>query len=369
MMSSIWKNSLIKYIFLVGVFLLPLQNQEILASEQITIKVIARTVYEDFSRETKSKTLLAAKKIALEKFFQTQPISAQQAKEQFSKEFYKNIDKFVIDAVILQEKNNEDTSTYSIAVSASINSKAIKAFFISNSAAGNQKTGTASDFGAMFIARKIVDERVYDAKRTDVMETDSTQSQVEENSDSANRSASSRRDKTFDVKRTGGSTRRRSTEIKYVPDQDLSDDVEDAVTQALTTAGFTPMPLDGLENVPLLDEIKFSKSGRLKRRDLRKFRNAAIDAGWTFFGMGTVDIGAPRRDRARNIVKVSAKVSFKVWLLTDGRAKRVVSVRPITVYGSDANDDGNVATSNAANAAVKKVMNEAVSQLQQKGLR
>ena len=85
--------------------------------------------------------------------------------------------------------------------------------------------------------------------------------------------------------------------------------------------------------------------------------------------MGTVDIGAPRKDRARNIVKVSAKVSFKVWLLTDGRAKRVVSVRPITVYGSDANDAGTIAMSNAVNAAVKKVMNEAVSQLQQKGLR
>ena len=369
MLPSIWKNSLVKYIFLVGVFLLPLQNQEVLASEQITVKVVARTVYEDFSRETKSKTLLAAKKIALKKFFRTQPISAQQALKQFSKEFYKNIDDFVIDVVIQQEKNNEDTSTYSIAVTASINSGAIKAFFISNSAAGNQKTGKASDFGAMFIARKILDEKGYDAKRTDVVETDSTQSQVEENSASVNRSASSSRDKTLDVKRTGGSTRRRSAKIKYVPDEDMSQDIEDAVTQALTTAGFNPMELDALENVPPLDEIKYSKSGRLKRRDLKKFRNAAIDAGWTFFGMGTVDIGAPRKDRARNIVKVSAKVSFKVWLLTDGRAKRVVAVRPITVYGSDANDDETVAASNAANAAVEKVMTEAVSQLQLKGLR
>ena len=369
MSPSIWRTTLIKWIFLICVFLLPLKSGEVFAKEQVIVTAIARTVYEDFSKEVKSKTLLSAKKTALKKFFRTQPVSLKRQLKKFSKEFYKNIDDFVLDVVIQQEKNNEDTSTYSIAISASIDPGEIKAFFTTNSAAGNQNVGDAGDFGAMFIARTIVSQKAYDAKRTDVTETDSTQSQVEENSTGANRSASSSRDRTIDVRRTGGSTRTKSDKIDYEPNLEISTDVADAINEALTSAGYLPMDLDELDDVPLMDEIKFNKRGRLPGRTVKAFKRAAINAGWKYFGMGTVDIGAPRKDRARGIVKVSAKISFKVWLLTDGRARRVVSVRPITVYGSDANSDATVATTNAANAAVEKVMNEAVSQLQQKGLR
>jgi len=353
---------------LICALLISIESTKVFADENIRVKAIARTVYQEYSDETKEKALYLAKKVALKKFFQRQPKSMKRLLEEFKKEFYKDVDRFVVEVQIQQEKNDEDKGTYAIAIMASIDAGAIKAFFAENSAAGNQRAGDANDFGAMFIARRESERKSFDAKRTSISETDSTQSQEEANASSDTRSSSSSRDRTFDKTTTGGSTSSKKDKVRYEPDLDLSEDIASSIGEHLVDAGFEPMEMDDLDNVPLLDEIKFRK-GRLPRRTLRNFKRAAIDAGWTYLGMGTIDIGTPRRDRARGIVKVAAKVSFKVWMLTDGRAKGVATVRPTIVYGSDASDDAGVAETDAYNRAVVKAMNTVVSQLQQKGLR
>ena len=109
------------------------------------------------------------------------------------------------------------------------------------------------------------------------------------------------------------------------------------------------------------------KNGSFSKKLIKQYKNAAIDAGWTFLALGPLDLRTPQLDKVRGTKKVPAKVSFKVWMVSDGRAKTVASVRPTTVYGQDA-DEG-VATSNAYNEAIVFAMDTVVSQMQQKGLR
>ena len=85
--------------------------------------------------------------------------------------------------------------------------------------------------------------------------------------------------------------------------------------------------------------------------------------------MGTIDIGTSTVDEVRGGIQVPATVSFKVWMLTDGRAKTVASVRPKVIYGQDRNGDAGVAETNAYNEAVIYALDTVVAQLQQKGLR
>ena len=120
---------------------------------------------------------------------------------------------------------------------------------------------------------------------------------------------------------------------------------------------------------PGLDEIvdEMRDSGRLPTRIRKQYQGAAMDEGWTFLGMGTIDIGVPEHNAAVGRVRVPATVAFKVWMLTSGRAKTIASVRPQAVYGQGTS--AGVAETNAYNDAVKLALDTVVAQLQQKGLR
>jgi len=115
----------------------------------------------------------------------------------------------------------------------------------------------------------------------------------------------------------------------------------------------------------IMDEMR--ENATLPTRTQRVFQDAAIDAGWTFLGLGTIDIGVPETDPARGTVRVPATVAFRVWSLDSGRARTVASVRPKVVYGQD-RGSASVAETNAYNAAVGFAMDTVVAQLQQKGL-
>jgi hypothetical protein len=315
--------------------------------------------------------MFKAKKVALKKYFQSMPSAKQRQLKELEREFYKNIDDFVIGVEIQQEKNDENNSTYAIAISASINAGAIDAFFQANSAAGNQITGEESEFFALFLARRVLEAKSFDAKRADVSETESSQSQVEENKATGGRSVSGSTDKTIDVRRTGGSTSRKSTQYTYKFDLSLSDDVEKSVGSKLTDAGFAYLGIGDLSGgVPFLDEIKLGDNGMLRKRTVNNYERASKQDGLTFFGIGNVDVFSPVMDRARGILKVAAKATFVVKMLDKrGRYKVVATSSPMTVYGSDGNGEQAVAETNAYNNAIAKVMAEVIAKLQQKGLR
>ncbi|MBT5081703.1 MAG: hypothetical protein HOK21_25405 [Rhodospirillaceae bacterium] len=365
-----YRKSFLMAIFSIAIFFsLVWGGNNVDAQGTVHVTAVGSIDYSIFSSETKKLAIYEAKKIALKKYVAKLPTAKKRQLKSFEQEFYNSVDDFVLETKVQQDKDDKTTKTYKVVIVATIDPGAIDAFFIDNSAAGNQLAGDASDFGAMFIARQEVSRQSYDAKRTSVSGTESSASLQEESASNGTTSIDSSRTKSLTVKRTGGSTVRKRDNVSYEPSIEISEEVAYAVEEQLVDAGFEPMGIDELDNVPLLDEIigKMKKSGRLPKRIEKSYKRAAIDAGWSFLGMGIIDIGAPTNDAARGTVKVLAKISFKVWMLTDGRAKTVASVRPQAVYGQGG--DASIAQTNAYNDAVKVAMDTVVAQLQKKGLR
>ena len=58
------------------------------------------------------------------------------------------------------------------------------------------------------------------------------------------------------------------------------------------------MNVDQLDGVPYMDEAVDDMRKRAHAiADAKMFQVAATDAGWTFLGLGTIDIGVPENDR------------------------------------------------------------------------
>ena len=186
---------------LVFILSMGIESSKVIAQDMVDVTAVARVVYESFSADTQKKAINLAKKTALKKYFRKLPTAKKRQLKAFEGEFYKNMDDFITEVKIQQEKNDEEKNTFAVAIVASIDPGAIDAFFVENSAAGNQNVGESSDFGAMFIARTESERKSFDAKRTSVVETDSSQSQVAEDASSDSRSVTSSREKTFDLKK------------------------------------------------------------------------------------------------------------------------------------------------------------------------
>lgn len=345
------------------------------AQEAVKVTAVGEKKYQEYSSYIEASALEDAKRQAVKKVAASFPKSKKRMFKDLEESIYENIDDFVIEAAVQQKKNDAGTKTFKVAISALVDVDAINAFFIDNSEAGNQAAGDASDFGAIFVARVETSRKAFDVKRTTVNKSESQSTLTEESASDGTSSVDSVNTKTMDVNQSGGSSERKRDAVEYEASLELSQEMASAVEEQLVDAGFEPMDAEDLADdfdLPYLEDIvdqgMLRKNGSFSKKLIKQYKTAAIDAGWTFLGMGSVDIGTPAVDEVRGTVKVPAKVSFKVWMISDGRAKTVASVRPKVVYGQDSGDAG-VAEVNAYNEAVVFAMDTVVAQLQQKGLR
>jgi hypothetical protein len=347
-------------------FALPTWGQDL-----VQVKSLGSHKYSSFNKsKAREAALKNAKEAALKKYISSLSMAKQRMLQGAFVEMVSDIDRYVVETVIQQEKRDKDTKQYKVAVMAQISPIALDVYLADNSEAGTQGSGESSDFGAMFIARVETSRKAYDEKRVSVSETDNLASLEETSASDGESSLESSREKSLRVSKSGGSREQKRDSVQYEPSIDISEEVAGAVMEYLSDAGFEPMDVSDLDDVPFLDEVvdDMRSSGRMPSRMRKQFQVAAMDAGWTFLGMGTIDIGTPQNDPARGTIRVPATVSFKVWSLDDGRAKTVASVRPQVVYGQD-RGSASVAETNAYNEAVKQAMDTVISQLQQKGVR
>lgn len=345
------------------------------AQAAVKVTAVGEKKYTEYSSYIEESAVEDAKRQAIKKVAASFPKSKKRMFKDLEESIYENIDDFVIESAVQQKKNDAGTKTFKVAISALVDVDALNAFFIDNSEAGNQAAGEASDFGALFVARVESSRKAFKVKETNVSKSESQSTLTEESSSDGTTSVDSTNTKTMDVNQTGGSSEQKRDAVEYEASAELSAELASAVEEQLVDAGFEPMDAEDLADefdLPYLEEIidqgLIRKKGSFSKKLIKQYKNAAIDAGWTFLGMGSVDVGTPQKDAVRGTVKVPAKVSFKVWMISDGRAKTVASVRPTVVYGDDLSDAG-VAEVNAYNEAVVFAMDTVVSQLQQKGLR
>ena len=321
--------------------------------------------------EARGEALSNAKEAAFKKYIAKYPSAKQSMIQEHYTQFIDEIDQIVSNTSIQQEKNDKKKDIYKVAIIADINPTVID-IILDKIVSSNASSFGPSDFGALFIARVELSRKEFDAKRTSISESDSRASIEEISASDGQTSLDVSNSKSLNINTTGGNTTRKRDKVVYEPSIEISEEVAYAVEEQLINVGFEPMDIMELEDygVPLLDEItgQMRKSGRLPSRVTKEYQKAAIDAGWSLLGMGTIDIGTPQQDNQRGTVKVPATVSFKVWSLVDGRARTVASVRPQVVYGQDSGDSS-AAETEAYNAAVELALETVIAQLQKKGIR
>lgn len=293
---------------------------------------------------------------------------------------YENIDQFILSAeeieppedTALTQPVGQNDRSIRIKIRATISLGALDAFFQSQSAAAGLAAGQGSEFGVLFFGRRVDARQSFDTRTVQISESDQVESvEVTSGSDgttSIDGAAVSQTSRTA----SGGSSTERRAEDTFSPSLSLTYDLGAAIKEELVDAGFEPIEVEDIVeyyDLPyledLIDEGLIREDGTMSRRSLNGYKNAALEEGWRFFGMGRVDVGLPQDDsRGTGLLQVPATVSFEVFMDVDGRARSVAVVAPETVWGSDPNGDPNVAEQIAYRAAVELALETVVAQLQ-----
>lgn len=327
--------------------------------------------YRFYSNKVRLEAYDNAKKAAWKKYVSSFNAAKRSNYARLEKNFLDNLDAYIAETVIVQEKKDKDNKRYKVSMRVLIDEHAVDAMFADISVVGNQALGLASDFGNIFVARVVTSSKEYDTKRIKIKESES-EAKIEEDSVSDGmRSLDAISKKSLSREATGGSKIRKRAQVSYEIDDAIQEDLSGVVSELLSNSGFEPMEYFELTDygAPYMEDIysEFSSSSVMGGRLRKEITRAAIEAGWNFLGMGTVDIGAPIEDEATGLIKVSAKVRYKVWMIEDGRARTVASVRPKQVFALA--EDELFAGTEAMNKAAQYALDTVVAQLQKKGIR
>ncbi|WP_146033017.1 hypothetical protein [Geothermobacter hydrogeniphilus] len=285
-------------------------------------------------------------------------------------QFLNNLDQFM-SYQIEGERNDKKNDRYSVAIRAKINDVAVDDLFTRNSAAGSANDSQLSDFGSLFIARVQVQQKNYKKRVVDVTRSESS-SVVEQTTGISNAGdVDAVNTKDMTVKESGGSVTQKRAETVYEVSEDYNTSLADVVSERLEDAGYSPLEYEDLTDcgAPFLEDVyeEFRSNAKMGSRMVKSIRNAAIDCGWSYFGMGEVTLSGHRVDPATGLKAVDANVSYKVWRIEDGRSRRVASVRNKTFTAMHTNEVAaeQEAVIKAADYALKTV----IAKLQAKEVR
>lgn len=330
-----------------------------------------KSVFSD-DHEARNKAIVQARTSAWKKYTSEFSEARKSIYAKNEKIFMDKLGSLIIEESVVQEKNDKDNNLYKIAIRVNIDDNAVAALFNDISASGNQGLGESSDFGSVFIARTKTEAKSYDAKRVNIKESEGEDSVSHTIASSEAKSVDAASTKSFSRTASGGSTTTKRTETKWELDTALQDKLSASMEETLVNSGFEPMSYEILTDhgAPFLDEIleeATTETGTLTGRTLKAIKTAALDAGWSFFGYGTVDMDIPIIDSATGHFKVAATVQYKVFMFKDGKDKTIATVRPTQVYGMAETED--FAINEALNKAAQTAIRTVVDQLQQKGVR
>lgn len=335
------------------------------------VQVTFSQPYKSFNSDTRSEAITEARLSAWKKYTMDFSVARKTSYMDNKKVFIDKLEDFIVEEIVVQEKNDEENKIYKLALRVIIDDNSVTALFNDLSASGNQGLGEASNFGSIFVARTKMTSKSYDSKRVDIKEAEAEDSVSQAAASNGAKSVDAVSTKSFSRTATGGSTSSKRTKVSWQLDNISQESLTAAMEESLVNAGFEPMAYNDLTEygAPYIDEIynETTDEGTLKGKTISKIKNAAMDADWNFFGIGTVDLDLPITDSATGLYKVAAKVTYKVIMFKDGKSRTVATVSPTQVYGLAETED--YATNEALTNAAQKAVTTVVDQLQKKGVR
>ena len=368
--SNLLKGLKMKYLFVCLSFLLlsfTAQAERIEQKGIGTIPFDGALFSKDPSSDEKKKAVDAAKLSAWKNYTATLNAAKQQMLLSNEKEVNANLEKFITDFQIIDQKIDKETKTFSVVIRAGFNSGALDQFLQSANlgAASGQKydSTTESAFSFLFTARKATSLKQFD-QRVTTKEKASTSNSVKDSSDGTTVSATKE-------KTTGGSRLSQEDKVTYAVSS--SRDVDSAMGDALTSAGINYASYDDIVgncNAPASSQFQkeYVDNDELSAQTRTKIINAAKECGIQFFAIGTLDAGVNDVDPVSGNQRVFVSVTAQLWdISAKPLPRKIGSVGPVQFSGMGPNQS--VASKNAQNLAAKETGKQLVDQLNAKKVR
>ncbi len=305
--------------------------------------------------------LAEAKKSAWKGFVAKQNASQQQMISKNEQHFLENIDKYIIDAVILDSSKDANLKTLTVVARVAFNDVAVSQYLQQASGGAGSSGACSSDstFAFLFMARKQTSIKQFDERRTDV-----------QRSTTASTKAADKAVTNESVVQSGGNTLRKEDEVTYAVSS--SQDLDTAMNEGLSASGIEPVSYEDIVGTCKAPAPKSFQSEYVSADEMSpKTRSAVFAAARAcdvrYFASGTVDTGVASRDPVSGGYQVFVSVRAQLMDLSQKLPRKVGSVGPKTFSGLG--PDQGVAARNALVAATKETARTLVEQLNAKGIR
>jgi hypothetical protein len=358
-------KSLIKLLFLLVLFDVSISQA---MADRVEMKGVGIYSYDgkffSSSEPTDGEKAIAvamAKASAWKNYVASLNQAKQQAISQHEKEVNDNVEKFIIEYVVIDQYKDNDSKTLRAAVRVAFNDEAVNQFVQKLTVGNGQQGARSSDstFSFLFTSRKATSVTQFDARKTEVRQTESGTSVAADGAISSTTKDSS-----------GGSTLRKEDAVTYSISS--SQDLDSAMGEVITTAGIEPAAYDDVvascNGVP----VKKFQTEFVDSDDLTPATRAAVIKSMRacevrYFAYGTIDAGVPGVDPVSGNKRVFVSVRSQLWDIKPALPRKVGSVGPIQYSGLG--PDESVASRNALRTAARDIAKILVDQLNAKGIR
>ena len=305
--------------------------------------------------------LAEAKKSAWKGFVAKQNPSQQQMIFKNEQYFTQNIDRFIVDTVVLDASKDPNLKTLTVVARVAFNDVAVAQYLQQTSTGSGTAGARSSDstFAFLFMARKQTSVKKFDERRTDVRQSTTASTKA---ADGAVTNES--------VDQSGGNSLRKEDEVTYAVTS--SQDLDAAMNEALSTSGVEPVSYEDIVGTcngpaPKSFQSEYVSADEMSPKTRTAVFTAARACDVRYFAMGTIDSGAPARDPVSGGVQVYVSIRAQLMDLSQKLPRKVGSVGPKTFSGLG--PDQAVAARNALVAATKETAKILVDQLNAKGIR
>lgn len=277
-------------------------------------------------------------------------------------EIVDQIDTYLLNPAI---KSKCDKKTFTISIRAEVNESALAQLMASNKP---QVSGPRSRMTAVFVARKQMSVKSYDAKVTKISETQEF-SEAEQSADvSGSGMSASGYSSSRTVNTTGGSTERKSDKIVW--DVFQADGLDSAVNETFSSFGFRVIDSSQVAGrFPGFDVNAFREEFGVGDDLTPETKNAAFNAiagKIPLLVISTVDVLSADTDPVSGLIRVYVSVKAQVYQDDGLFFETVASVAPTQESGQG--PSASVAETEALINAAKRASTEIVNQLNAQGI-
>lgn len=303
-----------------------------------------------------------AKAAVVQSYLATLSPSQQQLLRSIQADIDTNPDKYLTSFRIIAEDADKSTRTVNIVARGNVNEELIAAELKKSAPVNVQASGEGSTIMSLFVARRVVESKVYDQRRTEVSKSSQKVDQsVGQTSESLSESS---------MKASGGNVVRKAAKQTY--GQLSASDFDTALNSSLTSYGYETADYADVQancGGPEPEQIRaaFMKSDELPAKLRSKVIRAAKSCDVRYFTLGYMNVSAPERDSVSGNIKVVVSLNGMIWDISRKLPRRVGSVGPIQFFGLASDED--TARREALRLAARQAGEVITSQLVSKGLK